>query len=113
MEIKTLHTGDDYTHIALSGKLDNLAVGEIEQQFLALTAERGQGAVIDISEVSFTGSNGLRLILRAVKALRPLKKAVVLLNPNPHLKAVLLDAGMQDAVIIESDLESAVAKAKA
>ncbi len=113
MEIKVIHTGDDYTHLALVGKLDNLAVGEIEQQFLGLTAERGKNSVIDISEVSFTGSNGLRLFLRAVKVLRPLKKAVILLHPNRHLNAVLMDSGMQDAVIIEHDTESALAKARA
>jgi len=69
--------------------------------------------VIDISELTFTGSNGLRLFLRAVKALRPLKKVVILLNPRPLLRSVLLDSGIQEAVIIENNTESAINRAKA
>ncbi len=113
MELKVISLGDDYTHLALSGKLDNTGVGEIEDQFLGYTAGRIKNAVVDISEVTFTGSNGLRLFLRAVKVLRPNKKALILLNPRPLLKAVLIDSGIQDAVIIEHDTESALSKARA
>jgi anti-anti-sigma factor len=113
MELKVISAGDDYTHLALVGKLDNLGVTEIDAQFLELTAARGLSSIIDISEVPFTGSNGLRLFLRAVRVLRPLKKVVILLNPNRHLHAVLLDSGIQDALHIETNLEQAIAKAKA
>jgi anti-anti-sigma factor len=113
MELKVIDAGDEYTHLALCGKMDNLGVTEIENQFLELTAGRGKSSVIDISEVTFTGSNGLRLFLRALKVLRPLKKVVILLKPNRHLHAVLLDSGIQEAVIIEQNTESALAKAKA
>src|SRR5271156_4181587 len=105
MELKVISLDDDYTHVALCGKLDNLGVGEIEDQFLGFTAGRGKSSVVDISEVSFTGSNGLRLFLRAVKVLRPLKKVVILLKPNRVLNAVLLDSGIQEAVIIEHNTE--------
>ena len=113
MEIKVISTEADFTHIALIGKLDNLAVTEIEAQFLAETAERGQSAIIDVLEVPYAGSNGLRLFLRAVKALRPLKKRLILFNPNRNFHAMLLDSGIQDALSIETDLEKALAKAKA
>ncbi|MCE0523879.1 MAG: STAS domain-containing protein [Methylacidiphilales bacterium] len=112
MEIKVIHTGDDYTHLALCGRMDVTGVNEIEAQFLTLTAERKLSAVIDISEVSFTGSSGLRLFLRAVKTLHKEKKVLILLNPQPMLKAVLLDSGIQDTVIIEKNLESAISRAK-
>ena len=113
MEIKVISADDDYTHLALCGKLDNLGVTEIEEQFLGLTAGRGKSALVDISEVPFAGSNGLRLFLRAVKVLHPLKKVVILLNPSRELNAVLVDSGIQDAVLIEHNLETALTKAKA
>ena len=113
MELKVIYVGDDYTHLALCGKLDNMGVTEIQEQFLELTAGRGKSSVVDISEVTFTGSNGLRMFLLAVKGLRKEKKVVILLNPKPMLNSVLMDSGIEDAVIISHDTESALAKAKA
>jgi anti-anti-sigma factor len=114
MEIKVISADEaNFTHLALCGKMDNQGVIEIEEQFLALTVGRGVGAVIDISEVTFMGSNGLRLFLRAVKGLRPLKKVVILLNPRPLLHEILLDSGIQEAVAIEHNTESAIRRAQA
>jgi len=113
MELKVINTDEAYTHLALGGKMDNLGVTEIEEQFLSLVVGAKKNAVIDISEVTFMGSNGLRLFLRALKGLRPEKKKVILLNPKPMLKAVLIDSGIQDALTIENDTESALLKAKA
>jgi anti-anti-sigma factor len=113
MELSIIDAGDDYTHLVLSGKMDNLGVEEIEEKFLGHVVGNKKNAVIDISGVTFTGSNGLRLFLRAVKGLRPEKKVVILLNPQPLMKAVLLDSGIQDALIIENNTESALSRAKA
>jgi anti-anti-sigma factor len=114
MEIKVISAeADNYTHLALIGKMDNLGVVEIEEQFLGLTVGQGKSAIIDIAEVAFMGSNGLRLFLRAVKGLRPLKKVVILLNPRPMLREILLDSGIQEAVIIELNTESAIRRAQA
>jgi len=33
MELKVISAGDDYTHVALCGKMDNQGVLEIEEQF--------------------------------------------------------------------------------
>jgi anti-anti-sigma factor len=114
MEIKVISADEDnYTHLALCGKMDNQGVVEIEEQFLGLTVGQGKSAVIDISEVTFMGSNGLRLFLRAVKGLRPLKKMVILLKPRPLLHEILLDSGIQEAVTIEQNAESAIRRAQA
>jgi anti-anti-sigma factor len=113
MELKVIELAEDYTHLALIGKLDNLGVIEIEEQFLKAIEERKLGAVVDVAQVTFIGSNGLRMFLRAVRALHPLKKRVVLLNPQGMLKAVLLDSGIEQAVSLSNSLEAAIAKARA
>jgi anti-anti-sigma factor len=113
MELKVIDAGEDHTHLALIGKMDNLGVEEIEKQFLDYTVGSKKNSVIDISGVTFTGSNGLRLFLRAVKGLRPEKKVLILLHPQPLMKAVLMDSGIQDAVIIANNTESALSRAKA
>ena len=112
MELKVINAGDDYTHLTLSGKLDTVGVGEIEEQFLALTAGRHKNSVIDISEVTFTGSLGLRLFLSVAKSLGWEKKSLILLNPQPLVNDVLEASSFQDVVVIEHDAEAALKKAK-
>jgi anti-sigma B factor antagonist len=113
MELKAINTDDAYTHIALSGKLDIMGVGEIENKFIGYTAARKKNAVVDISGVTFMGSMALRLFLSAARSLNLEKKSLILLNPQPLVKEVLETSGIEDAVVIEHDTESALNKAKA
>jgi len=113
MELKVINTDDAYTHIALSGKLDIMGVGEIENKFIGYTAARKKNAVVDISGVTFMGSMALRLFLSAARSLNLEKKSLILLNPQPLVKEVLETSGIEDAVVIEHDTESALGKAKA
>ena len=113
MELKAIDTGDVYTHIALSGKLDIMGVGEIENKFIGYTASRKKNAVVDISGVTFMGSMALRLFLSAARSLSLEKKSLILLNPQPLVKEVLETSGIEDMVVIEHDAESALNKAKA
>lgn len=113
MELKVISTDDVYTHLALSGKLDIMGVGEIENKFIGYTAARKKNAIIDLAGVTFIGSMALRLFLSAAKSLRLEKKTLILLNPQPLVNEVLDASGIQDVVSIEHDAESALTKAKA
>jgi len=113
MELKVITADDAYTHIALSGKLDILGVGAIENKFIGYTAARKKNAIVDISEVTFMGSMGLRIFLSAARSLNMEKKTLILLNPQPLVNEVLETSGIQDAVTIEHNAESALNKAKA
>ena len=113
MELKVINTDDVYTHLALSGKLDVMGVGEIENKFIGYTAARKKNALVDISGVTFMGSMGLRIFLSAARSLSLEKKLLILLNPQPLVNEVLEASGIQDAVIIEHNAESALGKARA
>ena len=113
MELKVISTDDGYTHLALSGKMDVMGVGEIENKFIGYTAARKKNGLVDMSGVTFMGSMGLRLFLSAARSLSREKKSLILLNPQPLVNEVLEASGIQDAVVIEHDAESALSKAKA
>ena len=113
MELKVINTDDVYTHLALSGKLDVMGVGEIENKFIGYTAARKKNALVDISGVTFMGSMGLRIFLSAARSLSLEKKLLILLYPQPLVNEVLEASGIQDAVIIEHNAESALGKARA
>ena len=113
MELNVISTDDGYTHLGLSGKLDIMGVGEIENKFIGYTAARKKNALIDMSEVTFMGSMGPRLFLSAARSLSLEKKSLILVNPQPLVNEVLEASGIQDVVVIEHDTESALSKAKA
>jgi len=113
MELKVINNDGVYTHFALSGKLDIMGVGEIENKFIGYTAAQKKNALVDISGITFMGSMGLRLFLSAARSLNLEKKSLILLNPQPLVNEVLETSGIQDMVIIEHNAESALGKAKA
>jgi anti-anti-sigma factor len=113
MELKVISTGDDYTHIALIGKMDIMGVGEIENKFIGYTAARKKNALVDISGVSFMGSMALRVFLSSAKSLGLEKKSLILLNPQEPVNEILEAACFENVVVIEHDAESALRKAQA
>ena len=62
MELRVLSTPEDEVmRIALQGRLDLQGAGEIEADFAARTAASDKSAVIDLSEVPFLASIGMRI----------------------------------------------------
>lgn len=57
------------TKAVLAGRMDSLSVGEIETNFIAHIVPREQPAVIDMTDVSFIASLGIRLLLGTARAL--------------------------------------------
>ena len=55
-------------HIRLSGRLDIQGTGEIEAKFAALAASSKRRVIVDLSEVSFLASIGIRAIITNAKA---------------------------------------------
>ncbi len=113
MELKVITTDEVYSHLALVGKLDIAGVGAIENKFLGYTAARKKSAIVDLSEVPFMGSMGLRLFLSSAKALGLAQKKLILLNPQPMVKEVLDASGIGDVVAIVHDKDEALNLAQA
>ena len=112
MEIKIIEMDETYTHIALSGRLDVIGAGEIENKFIGFVVARKKNAVVDLSEVSFLGSMGIRVIISAAKALGLENKILILLKPKPLVKEVLDASGIGTLIAIEDDEAVAVKKAR-
>jgi anti-anti-sigma factor len=112
MELKPIAVEPDYTHLALSGKLDIMGVGSVETKFIGYTAARKVGAVVDLAEVISIGSMGLRMFVMAAKALDREKKKLILLSPQPLVREVVVDSGIDEFVVLETNLDVAIALAK-
>lgn len=109
MELKVISTNENYTHVALSGRLDIDGVKSIEMQFTSLVGGKELSTIIDMTEVSFMASLGMRMLLSVAKKLRAAGKKVALYNPQPVVREVLETAGFSALMIIENDFEKVMA----
>lgn len=113
MEMRVLSTADDdVTRIALRGRLDLQGAGAIQQEFAAHTGDTQRSLVVDLSEVSFLASIGMRMLLEGAKALRRTEHRLVLLRPQQNVKQALEVAGLAGILPITDDEAAALALAR-
>ena len=108
MELKLIQTDGPYTHVALSGRLDIDGVKAIELEFTSVVGGKPQSAIVDITEVSFIASLGMRMLLSTAKNLRAHNRKVVLYNPQPVVQEALETAGFSSVMPIVSDFAKAL-----
>jgi anti-anti-sigma factor len=108
MDIIVHRKDDQVTHLALAGRLDLVGVQEIELHFIAHTASRRKPAVVDITQVTFLSSMGVRMLLSTAKALAPHGAKMVLLNPQPQVLQVLQLGQLVAIIPVEADLATAL-----
>ena len=108
MALKIIQTDAGYTHVALSGRMDIDGVKAVELEFTSVVCSKPQSAIVDITEVSFIASLGMRMLLSAAKNLRAKNFKVVLYNPQPVVQEALETAGFSTVMPIISDFAKAL-----
>ena len=108
MELKIIQNDGTYTHVALSGRLDIDGVKAVELEFASVVAGKNQSAIVDITEVSFIASLGMRMLLSTAKNLRTRNCKVVLYNPQPVVQEALETAGFSTVMPIVTDFAEAL-----
>jgi anti-anti-sigma factor len=109
MELEIKNQSDQITHLALRGRLDTAGVGEVELRFTALTVPRAKPLLLEMSEVSYLASLGLRMLLTVAKALNLRGVKTVLLSPQPAVRQVLSLTGYDQVIPVYNDEGTAVA----
>lgn len=93
--------------IKLSGKLDIIGTGEIETRFAGYCGGENVRVIVDLSDVDFLASIGIRLLTLTAKSVASRGGKMVLLNPNPDVQHVLEITGIPAIIPIYSQFESA------
>jgi anti-sigma B factor antagonist len=109
MELEIKNQSDQITHLALRGRLDTAGVGDVELKFTGHTVPRAKPLLLDMSEVTFVSSLGLRMLLTVAKALDRRGAKTVLLRPQPAVREVLKLSGFDQVIPIHNDNETALA----
>jgi anti-anti-sigma factor len=93
--------------IKLGGRLDIQGTGELETKFTANSATSKYKIIVDISNIEFMASIGIRLLLSSAKAQDRRGGKMVLLNPQPLVEETLKAAGIDKLIPVYDDIAKA------
>ena len=109
MKLEYSEVEGDIRLIKLIGRLDISGVSEVENEFSERCAGDQPRLIVDLSEVDFLASIGIRLLTLNAKSIGGRGGRMVLLRPRPDVREVLEITGISAIVPIQDSLESAQA----
>jgi len=108
VEISVENLADGIEKVTLTGSLDVSAAQEIEREFSA-AARSGHHVVVDLSQVRFLSSQGIRALMINAKAVEAKGRRMVLVAPPPQVEHVLHVAGIDQLIPLYHEVDRAVA----
>jgi anti-anti-sigma factor len=107
MRMTTDEVAPGVTRATLTGRLDIGGSQEIDLQFNAL-AGSARALIVDLSQVSFIASMGLRMLIVGGRTVARKGGRMVLLAPPAAVEAVLISSGTDNVVPIWRNLGDAI-----
>ena len=107
MQLQLADAGHGVLNVLLIGRLDTPGVDRIETQLTAQLVPRGARAIIDLSQVTFMGSGGIRMFITIARALGRKGGKLVLYGAQPLVAEVLETTSLNDIVPVRSDASAA------
>jgi anti-anti-sigma factor len=95
--------------IQLIGSLDMQGTNEVNLKFTVYASAKKAAVVVDLSQVDYLASIGLRLLITSARALQQRGGKMVLLNPSPGVARVLSLSGFETIIPVFTDLDAACA----
>jgi anti-anti-sigma factor len=109
MNIEQSVLANGVRHVRLRGRLDMYGSTAIEEQFNRVIADATGGVVVDLADVEFIASIGIRMLLTNARTLRERGGKLVLCNPRPFVLEIFEIAGLPEIITIYDDFEAACA----
>ena len=111
MDIATEDFGGEITKITLRGRLDTAGAVQLGLPFNRLATEKRK-VLVDLSNVSFLASYGIRVLLVGAKIVDGKNGKLVLSSPDPNVAKVLMTAGIDQVIAIFDSESAAIAALK-
>jgi anti-anti-sigma factor len=103
MELQVIQQDGELTRVALSGKLDVAGEHEIGDRFRELVAASEGPMLVDLADVTYLASLGIRLLFAGAKSLSARNLKMVVINPQPMVEEVLLSSGTVKLIPVAED----------
>ncbi len=93
--------------INLSGRMDIAGTQQIDLKFSVLTSTRRAQILVDLSNVTFIASIGIRTLIVNAKAQKLRGGSMVLYKPSDQVEEVLRATGIEAIIPIAHDFDAA------
>jgi anti-anti-sigma factor len=107
MEIAVHELESGILGINLSGRMDIVGTQQIDLKFSAVTSTRRAQILVDLSNVTFIASIGIRTLIVNAKAQKLRGGSMVLYKPSDQVEEVLRATGIQAIIPFAHDLDAA------
>ncbi|MDM0015690.1 STAS domain-containing protein [Variovorax sp. J22P168] len=107
MDLRSEQLADGIEKISLVGRMDSIGGHDINLRLAAVVASRKLLAVVDMSEVSFLASIGIRTLVINARAQSSRGGMMALANPQPMVAEVLRMAGIDTIIPVYPDVDTA------
>ena len=98
----------DAVILALSGKLDATTAKTFEDRILGVINSGTQRLVVDLSQLDYISSSGLRVFIIAAKRLQTVDGKIVLCSMKDHVRQVFDLAGFSSMLSIYGSRDEAM-----
>jgi len=102
MEMEVFYV-ENIARVKLRGRLDTPGVDKIESKFTASVVPDGKTTVVDLRDVSFIASIGLRMFIGIAKQLRRRNARMVLFAPQAQVNEVFHTVLLRDIMPVVAD----------
>lgn len=107
MDMSVAPLGDKAREVTLTGRLDTAGVDHIETRFNAAAVSPGRPLVLDLADVSFVSSMGVRMLITAAKRLKAQHALMVLHVPAGPVREMLEVASLDSLIPMFATLDEA------
>jgi len=108
VEIKTKEA-DGVTFVYMSGRLTSTTSGPVYDELVRVAQSGTKKVVINVSDLDFIASSGLRSILVAAKLLKGSRGEIRICGANETVKKVFQTSGFDSLIRLCADEKEAVA----
>jgi anti-anti-sigma factor len=92
--------GERLVKVTITGRLDTHGVEKIETRFTASLLPGANSAIIDLSQVDFVASLGIRMLVSAAQALRKRNAALAVYGAPERVRQVFEAVSLQKIIPI-------------
>jgi anti-anti-sigma factor len=96
------HDLGEAARVSLAGRLDTPGVDRIETRFTATVVPRGRNALVDLSQVTFLSSMGIRMLIATAHALSLRNAKMVVFGAPPLVQETLEHASLASIIPVAS-----------
>jgi anti-sigma B factor antagonist len=98
MDLQVEEVSGSVNCVRLAGRLDAAGADQVGVRFSASGSAAGRHIVVDLSQVSFVASMGIRLLIATARAARARGSMFVMFGAQELVHAVLVDAAIDQII---------------